>query len=143
MSANGIDWSTLTSADKAVLLSLGIAEPSLKEKRVKPSQNPITLERRMATRNTCPAEYYVKLLSYCNCCKTYDTIYGKMTRLKLSDNCLHLVIQDIPENEIFRQLRLTSVNCAQCDDVLGKLSNEELIKMIKGLHDVCAKKCMP
>lgn len=143
--STGIKWNDLTEADKAVLKSLGIIEPEVKERKhyAPKSHNPITIERRLSTRNTAPAEYYVKIDDTCNCCKTKGMRIGKMQKKKASDNFLSLVIQDIPVDEKPRHLRITSVNCINCDQELGSKTVEELVTIIKTLHNIAATKCLP
>ena len=140
-----MDWNKLSLADKAVLASIGITEPkSVEKKKYAPkSHNPITVERRLSTRNTAPDEYYVKINDICNCCKTEGKRTGMMTKKKLSDNFLSLVQQEVPEGFVFRQLRIVAVNCINCDQTLGSKTTEELVMIIKTLHNIAATKCLP
>lgn len=131
-------WNELSDADRMLLKQLGVCPDEPKE-RVKKAVNPITLERRMSTRSTCPAEeYYIKVFKHCGCCGTKTLVHGRMIRKKPSDSFLSLVLVEIPENESFRQIKTTSINCEKCADVLGALSVEELVERVKILHEIKA-----
>jgi hypothetical protein len=146
MSANDttIKWDTLSAADISVLKSLGIERPESKKKIYAPkSHNPITVARRLSTMNTAPDPYYVKINDRCSCCHSKGVRIGKMGKKKLSDNFLSLIIQEIPEGEIYRTLQITSVTCVSCEEVLGSKTHEELVQIIKTLHGIAATKCLP
>lgn len=142
---NGITmekWLLLGEADRIILRNLGISPETLKKDKVHTyKHNPITVERRLSTRNTAPDEYYVKIFRTCGCCKTKETTRGKMAKRKVTDTFLSFQAQDIPEGEIFRQLAVQSTTCPYCEDTLMQLSVSELTKIIVTLHEVHARRC--
>lgn len=108
-------WNSLSEMDKTILRNLGITPEAIKKEKVhKFKQNPITVERRLSTRNTAPDEYYVKIFRNCGCCKTKETVHGKMVKKKPSDTFLSFAPQEIPSGEVFRQLSVQSVTCPYC-----------------------------
>jgi hypothetical protein len=133
-------WDALTDADRVMLKSLGICPQEVKVK-AKKETNPITLERRMSTRNTAGQEYYTVILRTCGCCRTTVRHEGKMMKRRASDSYLSLEFMEIPAGEVFKQQKVVSVVCPDCDKELDKLSKEELIVMVKTLREIAAKKC--
>jgi hypothetical protein len=133
-------WNALSDADRVLLKSLGI-EPQVVHARVKKVVNPLTLERRLCTRNTAPAEYYAQIQSTCGCCRTKTVKEGKMGHRKLSDNYLSFLETEIPAGEVFKLLKVVSITCHSCETELDKLTKEELISMVMTLRSAAAKKC--
>jgi len=127
-----IDWKHLSEADRVVLKSLGIIEPTVKKDTVKKPANPITLERRLSTRNTCPAEYYIKMVQICSCCHAKTKHYGHMRRRNTSDNYLSLCEMqgEVLELIEFKKSVQITPTCPSCYDILGAKTHEQLIEMV-------------
>ena len=140
---SAIKWNDLSDTDRELLKLMGIEEPPRKEKKEKKVFNPITVARRLSTMNTAPEPYYVKIQDRCACCHSKGIRIGRMDRKKLSDNFLSLILCEIPEDEYYKVLQITSVTCIDCDSVLGAKSHDELVQIIKTLHNIAATKCLP
>jgi hypothetical protein len=132
-------WDALSDADKVLLKSLGIA-PQVVRTKAKKVVNPITLERRLSTRNTAPAEYYVQIHSTCGCCRSKTVKEGKMGHRKLSDNYLSFIPLEIPAGEVLKVIKVVSVVCAHCEIELDKLTKDELVSMVIMLREAAARK---
>jgi hypothetical protein len=132
-------WNTLSDADKILLKSLGI-EPKVVRAKAKKVVNPITLERRLSTRNTAPAEYYVQIHSTCGCCRRKTVKEGKMGHKKLSDNYLSFLPMEIPAGEVLKVIKVVSVVCPHCEIELDMLTKDELISMVIMLREAAARK---
>ena len=124
-------WNSLSDADRCLLKQLGIKPVNQKE-TVKPKKtmNPITIARRLATKNTCPEEHYVSVKRTCGCCKTVTHSVGKMGKKKDGDNYLSFIEMEIPVGELYTSMKVTSIICGCCEDALSELSKEQLIQLV-------------
>ena len=134
-------WDALTVFERDLLKTLGVVVEEPKKKYEKKVVNPITLERRLSTRNTAPEAYYMEMHKTCGCCKKKVVISGMMCKRKPTDTFLSLEVMDIPVGEVYKKLTGVSVVCGNCDVELDKLEKSELIAIIKTLREVSAKKC--
>jgi hypothetical protein len=134
-------WNALTPFEQGLLKRLSVSPETPKKHYEKKPTNPVTLERRLSTRNTAPAEYYTEIHKTCGCCHKKVVVEGKMCKRKPSDTFLSLEVMEIPAGEIFKQINGVSVTCGHCDVELEKLEKAELIKMIRNLREVSARKC--
>jgi uncharacterized protein with PIN domain len=133
-------WESLTDADRMLLRKLGVEPQVVKVKTAKVT-NPITLERRMSTRNTAGQDYYVSIHRTCGCCHSKEVHEGKMTKRTPHDSFLSLLFMEIPVGEVFKQLKVVSTVCPKCNVTLAELTKEELIEMVITLREIAAKKC--
>lgn len=117
-------WNELSSADQDILRQLGV-EPKIPRK---------TADEK---KPTCPdEEYFLKITKLCDCCRTKEILTGKMRQLKPHHTYLSYDQSvGIPEGEIFRQKVMRARTCNCCDEVLGQKSQDELVKMVKMLHE--------
>lgn len=134
MQEQTISLEGLTEEQLKMMYALGLLE---KPKKVKKVKNPITQERLMATRNTCPdEEYYLRLTKVCDCCGSLKVLTGKMRQLKSFHSYLSFDQKiEIPDGEAVKFRRVNSLTCSNCEEKLMEKSKEELIKMLKGLHE--------
>ena len=134
MQEQTISLEGLTEEQLKMMDALGLLE---KPKKVKKGKNPITQERLMSTRNTCPAEeYYLRLTKVCDCCGSLEVLTGKMRQLKSFHSYLSFDQEiEIPDGEAVKFRRVNSLTCGNCEEKLMEKSKEELIKMLKGLHE--------
>lgn len=134
MQEQTISLEGLTEEQLKMMDALGLLE---KPKKVKKAKNPITQERLMATRNTCPdEEYYLRLTKVCDCCGSLKVLTGQMRQLKSFHSYLSFDQEiEIPDGEAVKFRRINSLTCGNCEETLMEKSKEELIKMLKGLHE--------
>lgn len=134
MQEQTISLEGLTEEQMKMMDALGLLE---KPKKVKKAKNPITQERLMATRNTCPdEEYYLRLTKVCDCCGSLKVLTGQMRQLKSFHSYLSFDQEiEIPDGEAVKFRRISSLTCSNCEEKLMEKSKEELIKMLKGLHE--------
>jgi hypothetical protein len=132
-----VNWKDLTDSDRLVLKSLGIVEPVAKPKAEKKPANPVTVERRLATRNTCPPDYYVSIVQVCSCCSSRTRMLGHMKKRKLSDNYLSLCELEDEVIEVIQFVKSVqyTATCPSCYDVLSKLTVLELCERLVRKHN--------
>lgn len=131
-------WDALTDIERTLLGNLGVHPIAPKKEKI---TNPITLERRLSTRNTAPTAYFTQIHSTCGCCRDKVVKEGKMDKRRVTDNHLSFISGEIPDGEEYKRLKVVSTTCTKCDVVLSELSKEELITMVIVLRETAARKC--
>lgn len=118
-----------------LLKTLGLLDKPEKKKADKKLS--LGAREKLARTHTCPdEEYWLKLTKVCDCCGTVEVLEGKMRQIKDFHSYLSFDTElEIPEDEIYRVRRITSLTCKSCEIVLEGKSKEELIRMIKSLHE--------
>ena len=131
-----LDWARMSAADKSVLKLLGFTEPEQKVVKVR--------QAKTTTKATsCPPEYFAIRNFVCECCGTVTTLHGKMAQVKVTDDYLRFVSEDIaadvPKQEI-KIVTSVTITCKHCDETLNKMDKSALIRMVKNLHEIAARR---
>ena len=123
-------WDSLSERDQLILSKMGITVAKPSQTKTLGTKNPVSVARRLSYLHTAPAEYFMQVVSHCECCDGVAEKFGKMTLLQPRDRSLAFVEQEIPEGADVKMKRLFPVNCPKCVSRLSQLSVDELVQKV-------------